>query len=1150
MADFVHLHNHSEYSLLDGLAKIEELVAKTKALGMEALALTDHGVMYGVHYFYVACVKQGIKPILGCEIYMARKTRFDRDPQKDKKRFHLVVLAKSNEGYKNLMRLVTAANLEGFYYKPRVDWELLEKYKQDLILTSACMQGEIPQALLENDFKKAEEITKKFLDLFKDNFYLEIQRHEGKEAETFEKVNKGILQLSQKFGIPVIATNDIHYVNKEDAEAQDALIAIGTKKLVKDLDRMSMIDSPSYYLKSKEEMSSLFADYPEAVKNTVDLAKKCNVSIKLGQRIMPIFPIPEGLNENEYLKKHTHEKAKTRFPNKYESMKERLDYELGVIIDKGYASYFLIYEDFTQWSKDHGIRIGPGRGSAAGSLVSYVLNITTIDPIKYDLPFERFLNPSRPTPPDIDMDFADERREETIEYVRKKYGEDKVAQIITFGKMEARAAIRDIGRVLGFPYSDPDRLAKLIPFGTSIKTTIETVTEFRQEYKDPELKKLIDLAMKVEGNIRHASIHAAALVVAPKPFTEYCPLQKDEKNEKIVTQYDMHGLDCNVDDNAIGLLKMDFLGLRTLSILQRSLDLIKKLRGIDVDIDQNLDMDDQAVYKMLSEGETTGVFQMESAGMRRVARNLKPNKFSDIAALVALYRPGPMDLIDDFIAGKENPDQIKYPHEDLKGVLAETYGIAVYQEQCLSIANIMAGYSLGEADILRRAIGKKQIDVMKKEKEKFTKGAKAKGYSENVIETVWGYIEKFAGYGFNKSHSVSYGMIAYQTAWMKVHYPVEFMTALMTCESANTDKITVAIEECKRMGIKVLPPDINKSRTNFAIETDNTSLNKQAIRFGLSAIKNVGEAAIENIINTKKEKGKFISLSDFFNRVDNQKVNKKVIESLIQVGAFDQFGKRAAILSGYENIRQKTIKNQTQKASGQVGLFDLGEEEEEENLLLDELPEVEELDQQQLLALEKQLLGFYLSDNPILKKMQLIKNAVSFQINEIDPQIHSGNQAILGGNIASIRKVFTKKNNSEMAFATLEDQTGTIDMVIFPKTFQTCKNLLFQDKVILCEGKIDYREDQLCLVVNQISEVKEGDMNFLNSQKRTIEITIPRGTSKFILEKINNLFKENLGQDQIILLLPNGGDIPKKIVLPYKVNYSKKLEKLIKNLLK
>jgi len=1147
MSDFVHLHNHSEYSLLDGLAKTSDLVKKAKALGMKAIALTDHGVMYGIHEFYVEAVKAGIKPILGCETYLARKSRFDKDPEKDKVRYHQVLLAKNNQGYKNLIKLVTLANLEGYYYKPRIDWEILKQYHEGLIATSGCPQGEIPQALLNKDYEKAEQLTKRYLEIFGEDFYFEIQHHEN--VPIFEETNKGVIELSRKFGVPVIATNDVHYIDKDDAEAQDALVAIGTKKLISDTDRLTMLDSQTYYVRSEEEMKALFAEIPEAITNTAKIAEKCNIEIKLGNRIMPHFPIPKGMTEDEYLRKHTFEKAAKRFPKRIKEMKDRLDYELGIIIDKGFASYFLIFEDFVNWAKDNGIRVGPGRGSAAGSLVSYVLNITSIDPLFHNLPFERFLNPHRPTPPDIDMDFADDKRDEVIEYVRNKYGEDKVAQIITFGKMEARAAIRDIGRVLGFPYADPDKLAKMIPFGSSIEDAIKTVPEFREAYQLPQYKKLIDLAKKVEGNVRHASIHAAAVVVAPKPFTEYAPLQKDERNNKVVTQYDMHALDCNVDDTALGLLKMDFLGLRNLSILQKAIELVKKEHKVTVNID-NLDLDDKGVYELFAKGETTGVFQMESGGMRRVARSLRPSKFSDIAALVALYRPGPMDLIDDFISGKENPEKITYPHEDLKPVLEETYGIAVYQEQCLEIANVMAGYSLGEADILRRAIGKKKIEVMMAEKKKFLEGAKKKGYSEKVADTVWGYIERFAGYGFNKAHSVSYGMIAYQTAWMKVHYPVEFMTAVLTAESQNKDKITIAVDECRSMGIEINPPSINDSEVNFTIEKSAKSLNGQAIRFGLSAIKNVGTAAIESIIGARKADGRFTSLTDFFSRVDNQKVNKKVIESLIQVGAFDEFGPRSAILSGYDTIRTKAATVAAKKASGQISIFETYEESEEKKgaSQQDELPDTDELDKKQLLSWEKQLLGFYLTENPLSKQLSIIKDAVSHPLHELTPEKHVGKHVVLGGALASIRKVFTKKNNSEMAFATLEDDSGSIDMVVFPRIYSECKDVLTEDKVVICEGKIDFREDSLSFIANSITEVNEKDLSFLQ-EKKEVELTIPRGTDKEVLQQLSELLKAHKGADTVILLLPNGGDIPKRITLPYKVRFSTQLKKEIDKLL-
>jgi DNA polymerase-3 subunit alpha len=1125
------------------------MVQKAKELGMRAIALTDHGAMYGIHKFYTTCKQMDIKPILGCELYMARNTRFDRDAQKDKLRYHQLVLAKNEQGYKNLIKIVTKANLEGFYYKPRADWDLLTEYHEGLIVTSSCPQGMIPRAIIEEDMTRAREWTKKYIEVFGDDFYFELQKHDN--LSICDTVNKGVMELSREFGVPVVATNDVHYVNEDDAEAQDALMTVAMKKMLDDPDRLTMLDSRTFYLKPPTQMMSEFSEVPDAIKNSIEIAEKCNVEILTGQRIMPHFPIPKGMTENDFLKDLTYKKAKKIFGKKFDQIKERIDYELGVIIDKGFAAYFLIYEDFVAWSKKHRIRVGPGRGSAAGSLVSYVLGITSINPLVHGLPFERFLNPQRPTPPDIDMDFADDRRDEVINYVRNKYGEDKVAQIITFGRMEAKAAIRDIGRVMGLPYAEPDRLSKMIPFGTSIEDTIAQVPEFKQAYQDKTYHKLIDLAKKVEGNVRHASIHAAAVVVAPKPFTEYCPLQRDERHNKILTQFDMYALDCNVSDDALGLLKMDFLGLRNLSILQKAIDLVKKHEDIEVDID-NVHLDEPKVYELFSAGETTGVFQMESAGMRRVARSLKPSTFSDISALVALYRPGPMDLIDDFIKGKEHPDQIKYPHQDLKPVLEETYGIAVYQEQCLQIAHVMAGYSLGEADILRRAIGKKKISILKKEKEKFLKGSKDKGYTKSIAETVWGYIEKFAGYGFNKAHSASYGMIAYQTAWMKVTYPVAYMTALMTAESQNTDKIAIAIEECKRMKIKVHPPDINKSQMDFTIEEQKDSLNDQAIRFGLNAIKNVGSAAIENILQARESGGDFISLTDLFTRVDNQKVNKKIIESLIQVGAFDAFGKRAALLAAYEDIRSKSMSAAAKKASGQTSLFETmmaASGEDESSSMQDDLPDVVELNQKQMLLWEKELLGLYLTDNPYSRQMAILSHAVSHNIDELDSNHDVGKHIVIGGMLGSIRKVFTKRNNAEMAFGTLEDQTGLIDMVIFPKVYAEHKELLASDQVIICEGKLDYREDKLNIIVDKISQVKENDIEYLQEQVEIYELEIPRGTPRSTMEELSKLLKQNPGRDKLIICIPNGSIMPKKINLPYTVNYNKDLQKKVYRLL-
>ncbi len=1074
--NFVHLHVHTEYSLLDGLAKIPELVSRVKSLGMKACAITDHGVMHGVIPFYNECLRQGIKPIIGCEIYMAPRSRFDKEGKTDADLNHLILLAKNIEGYKNLMRVVTKSHLEGFYYKPRADFELLKQHHEGLVCTSACLEGKIPSLLLQGKEAEAKIQVKKFLDLFGEDYYLELQYHPKLAKQ--QQVNEKLIKLSREMGIPIIATNDVHYIDQDDADAQDALLAIQTKKTIADKDRLSMLDSPDFYLRSPKEMSQIFIQTPDALENTVKIGEKCNLNIPIGNWILPNYPLKKGETAEQALKKLARERLTLRFPKPAKEIEERLEYELEVICKKGFATYFLIVQDFVNWSKEQGIRVGPGRGSAAGSLVSYVLRITSINPIEHDIPFERFMNPQRPTPPDIDLDFADDRRDEVIEYVTNKYGKDKVAQIITFGTMEARGAVRDIGRVLGMPYSEPDKVAKLIPTGFSIEEALTSVFELQELYKEDKYKKLLNLAKKVEGVSRHASTHAAGVVVADKPLTEYTPIQKESRGDRIVTQYDMYALDLNVSDEAIGLLKMDFLGLRNLTILQKAIDLVKD-RGGKVDISE-IPLDDKKVYQMITRGETVGVFQLESGGMRRVAKNLKPTRFSDITAMVALYRPGPMELIPDFIEGKENINKVSYPHNDLKPILKDTYGIAVYQEQCLQIANVMAGYNMGEADNLRRAIGKKKKAIMVKEKKKFIKGAEAKGYTKKIAERVWSYIEKFAGYGFNKAHSVSYAMIAYQTAYMKAHFPVEFMTALLTAESLSSgqtkdEKVSRAVDEAKRMGIFVLPPDINKSYTWFTIENEARSLEGKAIRFGLAAIKNVGTAAIESILQAR-EAGLFTSLTDFCSRVDNRKVNKKVLESLIQVGAFDQFGKRSAMMIGMEKIRQKAGEEQKNKANGQTSLFDSSSGIDSKAVVKDELPsDIEELSKGDLLSLEKNLLGLYLTDHPLAKVLKKIDKVISHQIVELDPVELEGKRVRVGGIITSLRKIFTKRGNNEMAFATLEDKTGNLDLVIFPKFYTKFKDILSEEAVVTVVGVINNREDRMSLLVEEIKKVEADE---------------------------------------------------------------------------
>lgn len=1150
MADFVHLHVHSEYSMLDGLGKVPKLIDKAIANGQKALAITDHGGMYGAVHFYNSCKKAGIKPIVGVEVYMAKKSRFDKQVRMGSDQSHLTMLAMNHRGYVNLMHLVSIANLEGFSYKPRIDFELLEKYNSDIIIISGCPSSIFGRLLRDGKDEEALEWFKKFKKLFGDRFYIEIQRP---QIDFIEELNNKLISISRELDIPLVATNDVHYVNANEAHAQDALICVQTRKLISEEKRMSMLGSPTFYLRSNEEMTELFHDYPEAIANSVKIADRCNVEIPTGQLIFPNYPIPKGKTTEGFLKEITLKGLKNRYQKITPEHLERVEYELDIINGKGYPTYFLITQDFVNWAKDQGIAVGPGRGSAAGSLVSYAIGITDIDPLIHGLPFERFLNPERPTPPDIDIDFADDRRDEVIKYVADTYGHDHVAQVITFGRMEARVSIRDIGRVLGMPYEDPDKIAKLIPnhpgTKTSLDTAVRTVPELATYYQQPKFKKLIDLAKQVEGVIRHSSIHAAAVVIADKPLMNYTPIQREGKTGKTITQYDMYALDCNISDDAIGLLKFDFLGLRNLSTIQMAIQLIEEYKNIKIDLSK-IPIDDKKTFKLISSGETTGIFQLESAGMRRVARTLKPNQFSDITAMVALYRPGPMDLIPQFIEGKHNPDKIIYPHESLKEILEETYGVMVYQEQILQMANKMAKYTLGEADMLRRAIGKKKKKLLDENKKRFIRQSVENKYTQQVAEKVWGFIEAFANYGFNKAHAASYAMIAYQTAYLKANYSVEYMAALMSIESAshgmNRDiKVAQAIEASKKMGIVVLPPNINKSGANFTIEKHQGSLQNWAIRFGLNAIKHVGQAAIENILETRAKTGDyFSSLTQFIQESEGRKVNKKTLEVLIQVGAMDEFGTRASMLTNLDQVKDKATQFQSE-VDGQDNLFaDVAENIE---TLKDTFPHLPEYPQPELLSFEKKYLGLYLTQHPLASSLQAVNQQANKRIDEVDLSIHAGQTFIFGGIITRFRKVRTKKSNREMAFGNLEDETGVAEFVVFPRTFAQHGQDLAEDSVILIKAKVDDQDGELKLIVEKIINPLQlnGEQAKTNGAH---EIFIPRKTDKSVLEKLGHFLKKNKGNDKVVVLIPNG-ERPKKMLLPYGVKWDVDLEKEIQDLL-
>ena len=1141
MSNFVHLHVHSEFSLLDGLCKIPDLVAQAKALGQPALALTDHGVMYGAMHFYNECLKQGIKPIIGLEAYVAKNSLHDRQSKLGGDQFHLTLLAQNFQGYQNLLKLTSIAHLDGFYYRPRIDLATLFKYSQGLFCTSGCPSSLFNRLLREDKTAEAEKLFKKIKEVFGDKFFIELQSHEG--ISWNQELTKKQVAMARKLDISLLATNDVHYVKAEDALAQDALLCVQTRKLISDTKRMKM-SGTDYYLRSSEEMSELFHDYPEAIENTVKLAQQVDIQIPRGQLIFPQFPIPAGETEASYLSKLTQAGLKKKFKSVTKEMLARIDYELNIISTKGYDAYFLITQDFVNWAKKQGIAVGPGRGSAAGSLVSYSLGITTIDPLQHNLPFERFLNPERPTPPDIDLDFADDRRDQVIDYVSDKYGADHVAHVITFGRMEARVAVRDIGRVMGLPYEEPDRIAKLIPNepGHRIKLAeaIKTIPELVEYYKQPKFKKLIDLAQKVEGNVRHHSVHAAAIIIADKPLPNYTAIQRDSKTGKTITQYDMYVLDCNVDDDAIGLLKFDFLGLRNLSIIQRALQLIKEVKNITIEI-ENIPLDDKKTFALLAEGHTMGVFQLESAGMRRVAKSLKPTQFSDITAMVALYRPGPMDLIPTFIEGKHEPDKVKYPDESLKKVLGETYGIMVYQEQVMQIFELMGGYSLGEADLIRRAIGKKKIKILNENKKRFVAESVKRGYKQKVAEQVWSFIEAFANYGFNKAHAASYAMIAYETAYLKANYPVEYMAALMSVESAShsmnrDERVALAIEVCKKQNIEVLPPDINKSAAHFAIEATN-------IRFGFDAIKNVGEAAIDNILSVRKTEGKFSSFTHFLIKTDSRKVNKKVIESLAKVGCFDCFSTRASILEQLEDIRKKATQFHSQ-IDGQDSLFITVTDESA--AIKDSFNQLPEYPQQELLSFEKELLGLYLTNHPLAEAMQQVASQANQKINDLDHTIHQGQIFIFGGVFTRFKEITTKKGQ-RMAFATLQDQSGSIECIIFPKLYAQHEGKLSENAIAVVKAKVDYRDEELKIIAERITIPQESLLSQLENEQVS-EIFIPRKTSKTTMETLGKLLKEKPGNDKVVILIPNGGK-PKKMLLPYTVAWSKQLETEIKKLL-
>ena len=1088
--NFTHLHVHTEYSLLDGSAKVKELISRAKELNMNSLAITDHGAMYGVIDFYKEAKSQGIKPIIGCEVYVASSSRFSKE-NTSFNYCHLVLLAENNEGYQNLIKLVSYGFIEGFYYKPRIDIELLKKYKKGIIALSACLAGPVAKNLLQVSYSKAKEVAIEYDKLFgRGNFFLELQDHGIKEQQY---VNQSIRLINKETGIPIVCTNDSHYIKKEDSISHDILLCIQTGKTVNDNNRMKY-EPNNFYLKSPEEMYELFKYDNEGLENTIKIAERCNVDFNFHDLKLPHFDVPEGKSASEYLKEICFENFYKKYNNPSEELKQRIIYEINTIEKMGYVDYFLIVWDFIKYAKDNGIIVGPGRGSAAGSLVSYCLSITTIDPIKYDLIFERFLNPERVSMPDIDIDFCYERRQEVIDYVINKYGESHVAQIITFGTLAARAAIKDVGRALDMPYADVDKVSKMIPveIGITIKKALNMNNELLKIYNEnKDIKYLIDMSMKLEGLPRHSSTHAAGVVICKEPVMEYVPLNSNDGS--ITTQYTMTTLE------ELGLLKMDFLGLRTLTVIQNAVKEIKRNYDVDIDID-NLPDDDKNVYDMISQGKTEGVFQLESPGMKVFMRELQPNCIEDLIAGISLYRPGPMDFIPKYVKGKNNKNDIKYTHKSLEPILNTTYGCIVYQEQVMQIVRELAGYTLGRSDIVRRAMSKKKASVMEQERKNFIYGIENEvpgcvknGIPIEIAEKIFEEMTDFAKYAFNKSHAACYAIIGYQTAWLKYHYPLEFMAALMTSVMDNTTKVSGYIEECKRMGIELLPPDINEGFSNFSVSNGK-------IRFSLSAIKNVGKNTVKSIILDREKNGLYKSLTDFCKRIDSKEINKRCIESLIKAGAFDSLGgKRKQYIEVYKTILDGIGQSKKNNIEGQLNLFDLGFNSDENFSNIDDiLPNISEYEENKLLNMEKEVIGIYISGHPLSSYENIIKkktscSSIDFMLDTrentiLSKKVNDNDFVIVGGIISNITKKFTK-TNKQMAFITLEDMYGTIEVVVFPNIYEKFKNMINEESIVIIKGKanISYEEDSkiICESIYNINDNLE-----LNNEWVSIGIII------------------------------------------------------------
>ena len=1058
--NFTHLHVHTEYSLLDGSNKIKEYVARVKKLGMDSAAITDHGVMYGVIDFYKEAKAQGIKPILGCEVYVAPGSRFDKEAGNNEDRYyHLVLLAENNEGYQNLMKIVSIGFIDGFYYKPRVDIETLETYHEGIIALSACLAGEIPRYIMRGMYEEACKSALRYQNIFgKNNFFLELQDHGMPEQK---QVNQSLLRMSREMGIELVATNDVHYTYAEDVKPHDILLCLQTGKRLSDEDRMRY-EGGQYFVKSPEEMATLFPYAPEALENTYKIAQRCNVEIEFGVTKLPKYDVPEGYTSWEYLNKLCWDGFAERYPDDIGKLRDQLTYELSIIQKMGYVDYFLIVWDFIKYSRDHGIAVGPGRGSAAGSLVSYTLGITNIDPAKYQLLFERFLNPERVSMPDIDVDFCFERRQEVIDYVVRKYGKDRVAQIVTFGTLAARGVLRDVGRVMDMPYAFVDSIAKMVPqeLNITLDRALKTNPEFKTLYDTNEqVKELVDMSMRLEGLPRHTSMHAAGVVISQKAVDEYVPLSRAQDGS-LTTQFTMTTLE------ELGLLKMDFLGLRTLTVIQNAVRMAEQGHGCKIDVD-HIDYNDKAVLDSLGTGKTDGVFQLESTGMKNFMKELKPQSLEDIIAGISLYRPGPMDFIPQYIRGKNHPETITYDCQQLESILEPTYGCIVYQEQVMQIVQKLAGYTLGRADLVRRAMSKKKAAVMQQERQNFVYGNEAegvpgcisRGIPENVANKIYDDMIDFAKYAFNKSHAAAYAVVAYQTAWLKYYYPVEFMAALMTSVIDNSTKVSEYILTCRQMSIGILAPDVNESESAFSVSGG-------AIRYGLNAIKSIGRPVIESIIAERKAGGPYVDLSDFIHRLPGKDVNKRVVENLIKSGAFDSFpANRRQMMLIYGQIMDEAAQKKKTELAGQMSLFDFAAEEDKEAFKV-KIPVVAEYNKGDLLAFEKEVLGFYISGHPLEEYEEQWKRGISHVTTDFLPpeegelpKVHDGERATVGGMITT-KTMKATKTNKMMAFITIEDLVGTVEVIVFPRDYEKIGKMLNVDDKVFVSGRISAEEDR------------------------------------------------------------------------------------------